>query len=46
MSFSTPLKNYNDSHEEWKGQKSQRFGRTIKFSPHKDLISTSTTINT
>lgn len=41
MSFSTPLKNYSDVGEEWKGQRSQRFARGLRFEPHKDLITTS-----
>jgi hypothetical protein len=41
LSYSVPLKNYNDFPEEWMGQRSHRFTRTIRFDPPKDLIKTS-----
>lgn len=41
LSYSIPLKHYSDFSEEWQGQKSKRFGRSIRFEPSRDLIKSS-----
>lgn len=41
MSYSTPLKNYSNHEEEWQGQRSRRFAKSIRIEPRRDLIKSS-----
>ena len=38
--YSVPLRNYQHD-QEWDGQRSNRFAKTIRFRPAQDLIKTS-----
>lgn len=44
ISYSTPLKDYSHYGEEWQGQRSRRFAKSIRFEPRRDLIKSSASL--